>query len=144
MALHIVKLCVGVETVDDLVGWIEAEKAHHRAIGRKFQQKHTTRMIPRRMNEVLDGGSLYWVIKGNVQVRQRLTAITPFRDSQGIERCHLELAGDLILTNWQPRRAFQGWRYLAAADAPADLASGSAIAELPPALKLELSQLGLL
>ncbi len=144
MALHLVKLCVGVETVEDLAGWIEVEEAFNRARGREFRQKHTTRMIPRRAAELLDGGSLYWVIKGNVQVRQRLLAITPFRDPEGIERCNLELDRELVLTSWQPRRAFQGWRYLDASDVPPDMANGAAIADLPPALRIELSQLGLL
>ncbi|HSO47413.1 MAG TPA: DUF1489 domain-containing protein, partial [Rhizobiaceae bacterium] len=107
-------------------------------------QTHTTRMIPRRADELLDGGSLYWVIKGNVQVRQALLAIRPFIDGEGIERCHLVLDRELVATQWQPRRAFQGWRYLTAADAPADVENGSGVASLPPQLRSELAQLGLL
>jgi hypothetical protein len=96
------------------------------------------------MGELLEGGSLYWVIKGNVQLRQKLLDIRPFTDSEGIERCHLVLDRDLVPTTWQPRRAFQGWRYLDQKDAPADLANGGDASALPPQLRLELAQLGLL
>jgi hypothetical protein len=144
MALNLVKLCVGVDTLEDLAEWRSQEEARHRAKGLDYRQFHTTRMIPRRMDELLDGGSLYWVIKGNVQVRQRLVAIEPFRDDGGIERCRLVLDRELVPTRWQPRRAFQGWRYLDASDAPADLAGAAANSGLPAALHVELSQLGLL
>lgn len=101
-------------------------------------------MIPKRTDELLAGGSLYWVIKGNIQVRQHLIDIRPFTDKEGIKRCDLVLEPRLILTQWQPRRAFQGWRYLKPDDAPADLGTGSGIADMPPDLRLELAELGLL
>lgn len=141
MSLNLVKLCVGVTTIEDLADWIASLRD---ASGKPREQVHTTRMIPRRMDELLDGGSLYWVIKGNVQVRQRLLDVRPFRGDDGIERCHLVLDRELVPTFWQPRRAFQGWRYLTPADAPADLSGGMGAAALPPALRLELAQLGLL
>jgi hypothetical protein len=141
MALNLVKLCVGVSTIEELAGWIESLRDR---AGRPLEQTHTTRMIPKRIGELLDGGSLYWVIKGNVQVRQRLLDIRPFRDGEGIERCNLVLDRELVPTAWQPRRAFQGWRYLAAKEAPPDLAGISGAASLPPKLRLELAQLGLL
>jgi hypothetical protein len=141
MPLNLVKLCVGVTTLEELADWITSLRD---ASGKPREQMHTTRMIPRRMDELLDGGSLYWVIKGNVQARQRLLDVRPFTDGEGIERCHLVLDRDLVPTYWQPRRAFQGWRYLTPSDAPADLSSGTGAASLPPALRLELAQLGLL
>jgi hypothetical protein len=145
MTLHLVKLCVGVDTVEDLQGWITFRLEEKRRAGETPEQFHTTRMMPRRGDELLDGGSLYWVIRGNVQVRQQLLAIRPFRDADGIRRCHLVLGPKLILTEWQPRRAFQGWRYLAPKDAPRDIASDEArIAALPPKLRRELAELGLL
>jgi hypothetical protein len=102
-------------------------------------------MTPTRGAELLDGGSLYWVIKGNVQCRQRLLEIRPFTDGEGISRCRLILDPVVTRTEWQPRRAFQGWRYLKQADAPADLgAGGSALMEMPPKLRRELAELGLL
>lgn len=141
MALNLVKLCVGVATIEELSEWIDALRDR---AGRPLEQMHTTRMIPKRIGELLDGGSLYWVIKGNVQVRQRLLDIRPFRDGEGIERCNLVLDRELVQTAWQPRRAFQGWRYLEPKDAPPDLSGISGAASLPPKLRLELAQLGLL
>ncbi len=145
MALNLVKLCVGVDAIEDLEGWIAFRLAERRRCGEPVEQFHTTRMIPKRADELLDGGSLYWVIRGNIQVRQRLLEIRPFRDPDGIRRCHLMLEPELVPTQWQPRRAFQGWRYLLPADAPADLADGGeGLAELPAEFRRELADLGLL
>lgn len=144
MALHLIKLCVGAESVDDLRAWVEARLATARAEGRTPEQFHTTRMMPRRGAELIEGGSLYWVIKGFVQARQRLLEIRPFTDDAGISRCRLVLDPDIRLTEMQPRRPFQGWRYLAAKDAPADVAKGFSEADLPFEMRRDLSELGLL
>ena len=145
MSLHLVKLCVGVDAVEELQHWIETRLAEMRRCGEKAEQRHTTRMVPRRAEELLDGGSLFWVIRGNLQVRQRLLDIRPFRDPEGIQRCHLVLEPVLVETEWQLRRAFQGWRYLYEKDTPADLGGGrAAIAGLPPELRRDLAELGLL
>jgi len=144
MCLHLVKLCVGAASVEELQAWIEFRLTEKRRVGIEAVQAHTTRMIPKRAEELLDEGSLYWVIKGNVQVRQRFLDIRPFTDSQGIRRCDLVLKPELVLTEWQPRRAFQGWRYLKPDDAPADLGDGSDIAAIPPELRIKLAELGLL
>jgi hypothetical protein len=102
-------------------------------------------MIPKRVEELVAGGSLYWVIRGNVQARQRLVEVRPFRDKDGVSRCHLILEPKVVATEWQPRRAFQGWRYLDPKDAPRDLSGGRrALRELPPALRQSLAELGLL
>jgi hypothetical protein len=137
MTLNLLKLCVGVAEVDELIDW------QRRRLKAERKLYHTTRMIPRRREELLDGGSLYWVIKGQVQCRQRLTDIVPFTDDEGIGRCRLMLDREIVLTRSQPRRAFQGWRYLVPADAPADLAAGD-VADLPPEMRAELAELGLL
>lgn len=145
MPLHLVKLCVGADSLEDLESWIGERLAAMRTAGEKPEQRHTTRMIPKRAEELLDGGSLYWVIRGNVQVRQRLLDIQSFRDKDGIQRCHLVLDPVLAPTEWQPRRAFQGWRYLRLADAPCDLATNeTGLTALPPDLRRELADLGLL
>ena len=144
MPLHLLKLCVGCDSVEDLEDWIQARMDELRRSGAKPEQTHTTRMIPRRRQDLLDGGSLYWVIRGNVQVRQRLLDIRPFRDAEGVQRCRLVLEPRVTETEWQPRRPFQGWRYLEAKDAPRDLGSGRRGADLPPELRRELAQLGLL
>ncbi len=144
MALHILKLCVGADSVDDLRAFIEARVADQLARGLPREQVHTTRMIPKRRDEVLDGGSLYWVIKGHVQVRQRLVDIRPFVDGEGISRCHLVMEPVLRLTEWQPRRPFQGWRYLQEKDAPRDVGDEEGSADLPSEMRRELTSLGLL
>lgn len=144
MPLNLIKLCVGCDSVEDLEEWIAFQLDERRRAGEPAEQFHTTRMVPTRAQELLDGGSLYWVIKAKVQCRQRLVDIRPFVDAEGISRCHLILDPLVIRTDWQPRRAFQGWRYLTQADAPAEIGGGAGVAELPPKLRLELAELGLL
>jgi len=144
MALNLVKLCVGVSAIEELQAWIDYRLEQRQKNGKPREQIHTTRMMPKRTEELLNGGSLYWVIKGNVQIRQHLLDIRQFTDNEGIKRCDLVLEPRLIHTEWQPRRPFQGWRYLKAEDAPKDLKSGSGDEVLPPEMRLELSELGLL
>ena len=145
MTLNLVKLCVGVDSVEDLQASIDFGLAEKKRRGAEVIQFHTTRMIPKRSDELLDGGSLYWVIKGNIQVRQYIREIRPFTDAAGISRCRIVFEPRLIPTVWQPRRAFQGWRYLRGKDAPADLTARDAgILALPPELRRELADLGLL
>jgi len=144
MTLNLVKLCVGVSTLEELEQWIVEDSRQRRALGRPDEQIHTTRMFPKRADELLDGGSLYWVIRGNVQVRQRFVDIRPVTGADGISRCQLVLEPALKLTQWQPRRAFQGWRYLQPADAPADLENEASARALPQSLRTELAELGLL
>ena len=145
MPLNMIKLCVGAESIEDLETWIAFRLDEMRRAGETPEQFHTTRMVPKRVEELLDGGSLYWVIKGNVQCRQKLLDIRPFTDADGIGRCHLVLDPTVAPTEWQPRRAFQGWRYLTPADAPADLGAGRVCwAALPTDLRQELAELGLL
>lgn len=108
------------------------------------EQTHTTRMVPTRRDELLDGGSLYWVIKGRIQVRQHLLDIRPFTDDAGVKRCDLVLEPRLILTQYQPKRPFQGWRYLKADDAPADIKTSGKGEALSEQMRQELSELCLL
>lgn len=143
MTLHLIKLCVGCDSIEDLAEWIDERRNAARRAGRTAEHAHVTRMVPKRSAELLDGGSLYWVIKGSVQVRQRLLDIKVFADGEGIQRCRLVLDQDLVRTEWQPKRPFQGWRYYEAKDAPADL-DGTRRDDLPPALKAELASLGLM
>jgi hypothetical protein len=145
MSLNLLKLCVGADSVEDLEAWISGRLDDARQRGLVPEQAHTTRMVPTRSAELVEGGSLYWVIKGNIQCRQRLLAIRPFTDTDGIQRCHLVLDPTVVRTHWQPRRAFQGWRYFRGEDVPGDLGSGSdGVAALPPHLRQELAELGLL
>ena len=143
MPLNLIKLCVGCDSVEDLREWVGWRLGEMRKARKKPEHIHVTRMTPKRVDELLDGGSLYWVIKGIIQVRQRLLAIRPFTDNDGIHRCGLVLEPKLVLTDWQPKSAFQGWRYFPEKDAPDDLRPGRGGDDLPPALRAELAVLGL-
>ncbi|MCX5493477.1 DUF1489 domain-containing protein [Kaistia dalseonensis] len=146
MTLHLIKLCVGVESIAEVVEWIAEDLARQRALGLEPEDTHTTRMVPKRIPELLDGGSLYWVIKGQVQARQRLRDLRPVVGADGIQRCRIVFDPEVIPTEWQPKRPFQGWRYLEPKDAPRDLAAlgGGPNDDMPDALKAELAELGLL
>ena len=135
MSLHIIKLCVGADSVADLASF------QKRQIKARGAPVCGTRMWPKRVDEVLDGGSLYWVIKGVVLVRQRITKIADVKDDHG-QRCGLWLDPEIVRTAPQPRRAFQGWRYLDPKDAPADLAALGGADSLPDELKRQLVELG--
>ena len=143
MTLHLIKLCVGCDSIDDLVEWIDFRMKEKRKAGQPLEHFHTTRMVPKRAAELIDGGSLYWVIKGIVQARQRIVDVRPFVDDEGIGRCRLVLEPKVVPTQWQPKRPFQGWRYLEGKDAPRDLKRGRRGGGLPPELGAELAALGL-
>ena len=145
MALHLIKLCVGADSIEDLREWVSERSLIAIAAGMEPHSSHITRMIPKRDRELLDGGSLYWVIKGQIQARQPLLNIKSFTDADGISRCELVLGPEVVETEFQPRRAFQGWRYLTEDDAPRDLGNmGEGAADLPLELRRELAELGLL
>ena len=135
MALHIIKLVVGVETLDELVAWRRDRDRHA-----KDWRVHT-RMTPKRADEVLDGGSIYRVIKGVIVARQPILAIETHGEGSA-RRCQLVVSERLVRVAPTPRRPFQGWRYLAAEDAPPDLEAGSAVEAMPPKLAAELRSLG--
>lgn len=145
MALHLIKLCVGAESLQDLRDWVAERSLTAIAAGLQPHTTHTTRMVPKRLDELLPGGSLYWVIKGQVTARQPLLDIVTFTGDDGINRCNLVLGPEIIETAPQPKRPFQGWRYLKQEDAPRDLgAIGEDVAAMPEDLRRELAELGLL
>ena len=137
MTLNLIKLCVGAESVEDLQDWVD------RRMRLNGEQVHTTRMQPKRADEIIGEGSLYWVIKGTILCRQRLIGVRPFTDAEGIARCDLIL--EPVIVRVQPRRRgpFQGWRYFESKDAPPDLDTG-VTKGMPPELAKELAELGLL
>ena len=144
MTIHLIKLCVGVDTIEELAAWQKKRLAQMKEAGKTPRLRHITRHAPKQADDLLAGGSLYWVIKGWVAARQRLTAIEPIT-VKGEKKCALCLDRKLVRVVPRPKRAFQGWRYLAAEDAPADLATlGADVARLPPKLAEELRDLGLL
>jgi hypothetical protein len=145
MSLHLIKLCVGCDSVADLSSWIKQRLRQKKARKEKPEHIHTTRMVPKRIEELLDGGSLYWVIRGQIMCRQNLIAIRPFVDKDGIGRCRLVLRPRVVPVEPRPFRAFQGWRYLAANDAPRDLDRAAPGARnMPEHMRRELQELGLL
>nr|WP_256474325.1 DUF1489 domain-containing protein [Lutimaribacter sp. EGI FJ00013] len=139
--MHLVKLSAGTESVDSLTAWQEAFR-------KRFDDglpRHVTRMWPKREAEILNGGSIYWVIKGAIQCRQRILAMDEVDHGDGIRRCGLVLEPGLTRTTLAPKRAFQGWRYLKPADAPPDLpANRHSEDALPPELAGALAEIGVL
>lgn len=151
MTVHLVKLCVGIDSIAELIQYRE-EMARKRGRSRKpLEDSHWTRSHPRRAAEVLDGGSLYWVIRGQICVRHRILRLDEVSGDDGKAYCAIVYDPAVIVTEPRPRRAFQGWRYLEAEDAPPDRADQRsalvhALAEenLPEELRSELRNLGLL
>jgi hypothetical protein len=145
MPLHLIKLCVGCDSVRDLEDWIKEKLRQKRKNGEKREHIHRTRMVPKRAAELTAGGSLYWVIRGEVMCRQEIRDIRPFVDKNGIGRCGIVLNPKVVLVAPRPYRAFQGWRYLDVRDAPRDLdkvAKGAAA--MPEKMRRELRELGLM
>lgn len=140
-SIHLIKLSVGTETVEDLAAW----QATKRAQAPDGCPRHVTRMWPRREAEVLNGGSIYWVIKGVIQCRQTINRLDEYISADGIKRCAIVLDPKLIRTQSALKRPFQGWRYLQLADAPPDLPEGRAQEDvLPVALNQALAEIGVL
>ena len=146
MPLHLIKLSVGTDSVADLEDWIKEKiKAQKKRGVKKPERIHTTRMVPKRAEELTDGGSIFWVIKGQIMCREVIRGIEPFRDKEGINRCRLLMTPKVILVEPRPFRAFQGWRYLEDKDAPRDLEKMAPGAKnMPEELRRELRGLGLL
>jgi hypothetical protein len=145
MTVHLIKLCVGVETVKELADWQVERLKRLRRERRTLELCHRTLQTPRRRDEILDGGSLYWVIKGFVLVRQRIVDLRADVKEDGTACCGIVLDRELVPTRAHPRRAFQGWRYLDAADAPKDAKGFADAAEaIPPGMREELRELRLI
>ncbi|WOI54106.1 DUF1489 domain-containing protein [Parvularcula sp. LCG005] len=138
MTVHLMKLSVGVQNADDLRRRHRSMMASQPSMAGPW---HITRMFPRRAEEVLDGGSLYWVISGVFAVRQKIIGLEPVTTADGISRCQILLAPEWVTVDPLPRRAFQGWRYLTPEDAPADMGTDKADSQQ---LYRALSELGLL
>jgi hypothetical protein len=145
MTLHLIKLCVGAASIEELATWQRGRLAELKKSGKKSQLFHTTFQTPKRQAELLAGGSLYWVIKGVIQVRQRIVGFGEGHKKDGSPCCLILLDPALVPVRPLSRRAFQGWRYFDAADAPADLKRGEKrLADLPPKMRRDLADLGLL
>lgn len=142
--INLVKLCVGIDSLAHLESY-RAEKAERaRLLGRDDLTAHVTRMWPKRSEELLDGGSLFWVIKGVILARQRILQFDERIGADGIRRCAIIMAPEIIKTEAATRRPFQGWRYLKPEDAPPDLTRAREFDdELPAEMNLALAAIGL-
>ncbi len=143
MTLHILKLCVGVDTLQELAEWQAKRLKDFKKAGKKLELIHVTRMTPKRKDEVLDGGSLYWVIKGQIAARQKLLELRKVTKN-GLPHCGLVYEPKLIPVQRRAHRAFQGWRYFDPKDAPPDARGTKGLEKLPEKLQAELVNLGLL
>ena len=138
--INIVKLCVGIDSVDHLIEY----RARTYGTDNTLPNRHVTRMFPRRASEILNGGSLYWVIKGTIQVRQKILDLEEVIGEDGVRRCAILMDPELVRTRSATWRPFQGWRYLEMENAPADLpVRKTADDELPLDMQLALAEIGL-
>ena len=140
--LHLVKMAVGATDIEEMRRF-RAQRLIERGESWVYTRNH-----PRRADAVLDGGSIYWVIRGQIRVRQRITGLRGERDEKGRGYCRIEVDPLLVATLWRPWRPFQGWRYLTPADAPPDAPGGwempdVAAGAMPEFLIAELRSLGL-
>jgi hypothetical protein len=139
--INLMKLSVGSESVEQMVEW-QRHRSQQVADGQYY---HLTRMWPKRVDEVLNGGSIYWVIKGEISARQRIIRFDEKIGADGIRRCGIVLDHDVIPTATALRRPFQGWRYLTPEDAPADLGKSHSNEDaLPVELNRALAEIGVL
>lgn len=143
MTLHIIKLSVGSESLDGLVLWQKQCLKEKKAKGQKPELIHVTRMTPKRAEEVLNGGYIYWVIKGYIVGKQKLLELRPMK-KDGVPHCGLVYDKKMLPVRMTPRKAFQGWRYLDPKDAPPERKQGDNIDEMPVKMRKELADLGLL
>lgn len=145
MTIHLVKMCVGVDSVRHLAALQKARLDRAREGGDEPVLRHITRNRPRRAEELCEDGSLYWVVRGFIAVRQRVLACEASEKADGHPACGLVLDNKLVRTELRPCRPFQGWRYLTPDKAPPDVkGSVNANGDLPPELVDELRGLGLL
>jgi len=142
LTIHLRKLCVGAEGIDDLARYIDKRVAHRKKAGLSHTHAHETRMWPKREDELLDGGSLYWIIKGMMCVRQPIAGFEECFSGEGIRYCRILLKPDLIRVDPRPHRPFQGWRYLKPDDSPRDLSASEQ--KMEPELARDLAELGLM
>jgi hypothetical protein len=144
--MHLIKLCVGIENAAELIAWQAHRLKTLQRAGKPAELVHRTRHMPKKRLEVLDGGSLYWVIKGSIQLRQRIIDLREETDAEGRAMCGIVFDPVLAPTRPQARRPFQGWRYLPREDAPPDLSrtERAAVEAMPAEMRAELAALALL
>jgi len=139
--VNLIKLSVGTENLEQLAAW----QQHRASLARDGMYYHQTRMWPKREAEIVNGGSIYWVVKGEISARQRIIRLDEKIGADGIRRCGIVLDPKVIPTVAALKRPFQGWRYLKPEDAPADLPEGRSQEQaLPIELNRALAEIGVL
>jgi len=141
MTVHLQKLSVGSESIQTLSDWQDQVVSRRQEQGLSAHHVHVTRMFPRRREEILDGGSIYWVIKGNILCRNRIVGLEETTKNEH-RACAILMDPELIPVLPKPRRAFQGWRYLIDGDQPKDLTEIESATDLPAAFRAKLIELG--
>ena len=142
--VNLIKLCVGITSINQLEQFQLIRREGYVKAGRLPVNIHITRNKPKRFKEIINSGSLYWVIRRQIRVRQKIIRIDDIEDAEGRKKCCLVLDPDLIKTEHRAYRPFQGWRYLEQSDAPADLsADQNGESEMPSEMEEELRGLGL-
>lgn len=142
MAIHLQKLSVGSESITTLQDWQKMVVRRRVKEGLSPHHQHVTRMFPKQKDALLDGGSIYWVIKGLIQCRNEIVALEETQTKDGRKACAIIMEPELIAVVPTPKRPFQGWRYLKFEDAPADLSELGGANDLPPELRAKLADLG--
>jgi len=142
MTIHLQKLSVGSESIETLAAWQAMVVERRLKRGQSGVHEHVTRMFPKQKQALLDGGSIYWVIKGMIQCRNNIVALEEVRRKDGVKACSIQMDPELIPVVPTPKRPFQGWRYLQIDAAPADLTDVSGGADLPPELRTKLVDIG--
>ena len=140
--MHLQKLSVGSESIASLQDWQDIVVSRRAARGLSAHHEHVTRMFPKQAEALIDGGSIYWVIKGLIQCRNEIAALEQVSTSDGRKACSILMVPKLIPVVPTPKRPFQGWRYLKPADTPADIIVGAGADSLPPELAAKLAKLG--
>ena len=140
--IHMIKLCVGVSSLEELESYRD-ERAHWwDADYGEDVHVHRTRMMPKRAAEMEGKASIYWVISGQVVCRQPILRLARYTNAEGVDYCDIIMAPDMVRTVPYPKRPFQGWRYLRPEDAPPDIGANENAESL--ALAADLAKLGLI
>ena len=142
MAIHLQKLSVGSESIATLQDWQKMVVRRRAKKGLSPHHQHVTRMFPKQKEALLDGGSIYWVIKGLIQCRNEIVDLEETQTKDGRKACAIVMDPNLIAVVPTPKRPFQGWRYLKVEDAPSDLGLINGAGDLPPELRAKLVNLG--
>ncbi len=140
--IHLQKLSVGSESIETLAAWQQHVVARQLQKGKPGYHMHVTRMFPKQKDALLNGGSIYWVIKGLIQCRNRIVSLDEVRKRDGTKACAIMMDPELVPVVPTPKRPFQGWRYLQADAAPMDLSDVSGGADLPAELRTKLVEIG--